>query len=245
MPEALTSVLDLFTPSNVFALDQRDKDYGAGGVLVLPDQPGPVPHLAVAAGKDGRLFILDRDNMGGFHNPDIPAHVNIGKCWCGPSYYQGADGIGRIVSSGGNKVETWKVHTSFRPALTPEASSAALAATSQRPGFFTTVSSNALEPNTAIIWAIGRPTGFNNHIVLYAFNGTKSGNKLPLLWSGNAGPWPYISGNANLVPTVANGMVYVASYRRLEIFGLKPSTRQMSLKSRQLPPLPRAKSSRA
>lgn len=80
MPEALTSVLDLFTPSNVFSLDRRDEDYSAGGVLVLPEQPGPVPHLAVAAGKDGRLFILDRDDMGGFHNPDIPAHVNIGGC---------------------------------------------------------------------------------------------------------------------------------------------------------------------
>ena len=53
MPEALTSVVDLFTPANVFTLDQNDMDYSAGGVLVLPDQPGPVPHLAVAAGKDG------------------------------------------------------------------------------------------------------------------------------------------------------------------------------------------------
>ncbi|MBV8359917.1 MAG: PQQ-binding-like beta-propeller repeat protein, partial [Deltaproteobacteria bacterium] len=97
MPEALTSVLDLFTPSNVFSLDQGDEDFGAGGVLVLPDQPGPVPHLAVAAGKDGRLFIIDRDDMGRFHNPDIPAHVNIGGCWCGSSYYQGADGVGRVV----------------------------------------------------------------------------------------------------------------------------------------------------
>jgi hypothetical protein len=39
--EALTSVLDLFTPSNVFSLDQEDEDFGAGGVLVLSDQPAP------------------------------------------------------------------------------------------------------------------------------------------------------------------------------------------------------------
>jgi hypothetical protein len=127
MPEALTSVLDLFTPSNVFALDQHDTDYSSGGVLVLPDQPGPVPHLAVAAGKDGRLFILDRDDMGRFHNPDVPAHVGIGECWCGPSYYEGSDGIGRVVTSGGSmlssgdsqsRVETWTINTFRNPALT-------------------------------------------------------------------------------------------------------------------------------
>jgi hypothetical protein len=88
------------------------------------------------------------------------------------------------------------------------------------PGFFTTVSSNGTNSNTAIIWAIGRPTGTDNHVTLYAFSGTKSGTTLPLLWSGSAGTWPNLGGNANLVPTVANGMVYVASYKQLAIFGI-------------------------
>ena len=48
----LTNVVDLFTPSNQATLDQEDGDFGSGGVLVLPDQPGSIPHLAVAAGKD-------------------------------------------------------------------------------------------------------------------------------------------------------------------------------------------------
>jgi hypothetical protein len=220
MPQALTSVLDFFTPSNEFTLDQNDYDYASGGVLVLPDQPGPVPHLAVAAGKEGQLFILDRDDMGGFHNDNIPASVGLdGGCWCGPSYYEGSDGIGRVVTSGGSQVETWTINTSNRPALTLEASSPALATTAQDPGFFTTVSSNGTTANTAIIWAIGRPTGSNHQITLYAFNATKSGSSLPQLWSGSAGSWPYVSGNADLVPTVANGMVYVASYKQLAIFG--------------------------
>jgi len=225
----LSTITDLFTPSNVFTLDQLDEDYSAGGVLVLPDQLGSVPHLAVAAGKDGRLFILNRDNMGGFNNPDVPRHVNIGPCWCGQSYYTGSDGIGRVVSSGGvvlpnsdsqSQVETWTVNTTVSPALQLEASSPALATTPQDPGFFTSVSSNGTQHNTAIIWAIGRPTGTDDHITLYAFNGTASGGVLPLLWSGPAGTWPNLSGNANLVPTVANGRVYVASNRQLEIFGL-------------------------
>jgi len=67
----------------------------------------------------------------------------------------------------------------------------------------------------------------------YPFNGTKSGSTLPLLWSGSAGFWPNVSGNANLVPTVANGKVYVASYRQLAIFGTTAAAVQMQL---QQPP---------
>ena len=239
MPEALTSVLDLFTPSNVFTLDQHDTDYASGGVLVLPEQPGPVPQLAVAAGKDGRLFILDRNDLGGFHNPNIPAHVGIGGCWCGPSYYQGSDGVGRVVSSGGNVVRTWTIETSLSPALTLEASSTALASTSQDPGFFTTVSSDGTNANTAIIWAIGRPTGADDHVTLYAFNGTKSGSSLTQLWSGSAGFWPSLSADADLVPTVANGMVYVATYKQLAIFGLTAAAgakTEVKLQQPQAPP---------
>ncbi len=228
----LSKVLDLFTPSNASTLDQDDDEFGSGGLMVLPDQPAPRPHLAVAAGKDGRNFILNRDTLGGFHNPDIPYHVTIGGCWCGPSYFQGADGIGRVVSSGGLQARTWKVNTAHNPALLFEANAPPMPKTPQDYGFFTSVSSNGTSANTAIIWAIGRPTGSDDHITLYAVNGTASGSSLSQLWSGAAGTWPNTgtaknpstrSGNANLVPAVANGRVYVASYRQLWIFGLTGS----------------------
>jgi hypothetical protein len=200
MKSDLSSVLDLFTPSNVFPLDQADLDYGSAGVMVIPDQPGPVPKLAVAAGKDGRLFIINRatGNMGGLHNPDIPKNVQIGACWCGPSYYEGSDGVGRVVSSGGFTVKSWKINTALSPALTLEGASPAIPKGPQDDGgFFTSVSSNGLVPGTQVIWAIGRPTGDDNHITLYAFNGRASGSMLPLLWSGTAGTWPNLNGNAN------------------------------------------------
>jgi hypothetical protein len=218
----LSSVMDLFTPSNVFPLDQGDVDYGSGGVMVIPDQPGPVPKLAVAAGKDGRMFIINRASLGGFHNPDIPKNVQVGACWCGPSYFKGSDGIGRVVSSGGFNAETWKINTASIPALAAEGTSPGIPVGPQNDGgFFTSVSSNGLTRATQIIWAIGRPTGGDNHVTLYAFNGTASGGTLPLLWSGAAGTWPNLGGNANLVPTIANGRVYVPSYRQLTIFGLR------------------------
>ena len=246
MPESLSTVLDLFTPSNAFTLDKVDEDFGSGGVLVVPDQPGPMPHLAVAATKDGRLFILDRDAMGGFHNPDIPANVAAGRCWCGPSYYQGADGIGRVVTSGGtiikgvgsqSNLKTWTINTALTPALTLEASFT-FPTTRQDPGFFTAVSSNGTTAQTAVIWTVARPTGPDHHLTLYAFNAKQSGGTLPLLWSGAAGFWPNLGGNANVVPVVANGMVYVASYRALSIFGLTSHRAQTKVQLIPPPPVP-------
>jgi hypothetical protein len=86
--------------------------------MVVPDlSSGPLQHVAVAAGKDGRLFIMDRDNLGGFHTPDVSKNVPIDHCLCGPSYFEAADGQPRIVSSGGNTLRTWKVNTSQSPRL--------------------------------------------------------------------------------------------------------------------------------
>lgn len=62
------SSLDLdnwFTPFNELYLDNHDLDF-AEPVLVLPNQPGPHPHLIVAVGKEGTLYLLNRDDMGNF-----------------------------------------------------------------------------------------------------------------------------------------------------------------------------------
>src|SRR5215471_12689310 len=120
------------------------------GITLLPDQPGPVPHLAVAAGKNGQMFFLNRDNLGVF-TPGGPNKVlgqfTIGACWCGASYFLGADGMGRVVSSGGNRLGIWKLATSPSPKLSLEhTSSAILIGQAQDPGFFTTVSSNGNRP---------------------------------------------------------------------------------------------------
>jgi hypothetical protein len=55
---------DYFAPFNVDALSGSDSDLGSGGPMLLPDQSGPHPHLAVVAGKGGVLYLVDRDHMG-------------------------------------------------------------------------------------------------------------------------------------------------------------------------------------
>jgi hypothetical protein len=89
----------------------------------------------------------------------------------------------------------------------------------QDPGFFTTVSSNGQKPETAIIWAVSRPTDSNPaKVTLYAFDPTAA-TRSPPVFSSIAGSWPRPNGNANIVPVVANGKVFVASFAALNIFG--------------------------
>jgi len=234
----LTTVESLFTPSNVFALDQGDVDFASGGVMVVPDQPGPMSKIAIAAGKDGRMFILDRTNLGGFHSPDLPKYVSIGlHCWCGPTYFKGSDGVARIVSSGELTAMTWTINTSASPALQFEAASHILPEVAPDPdaGFFTTVSSNGTAPKTSIIWAIGRPDAIDHgKIRLYAFNGTAAGGSLTQLWSDVIDDWPGMplgGKNMNLVPTVADGRVYAPGFSTLAIYGLKPKRERLELPS--------------
>ncbi|HEY1939122.1 MAG TPA: Ig-like domain-containing protein [Candidatus Angelobacter sp.] len=70
------SVLDSFTPSNEAFLRANDADLGSGGPLILPDNASAHPHEVVGGGKDGRVFVLDRDHMGGFNAPSNPACDN-------------------------------------------------------------------------------------------------------------------------------------------------------------------------
>jgi hypothetical protein len=229
----LTTVVDLFTPSNVGSLDQGDVDFGSGGVMVLPDQPGATPHLAVAAGKDGRMFLMNEDSLGGFSptKNNVLGTLQIGGCWCGESYFvDPVDGAARVVSSGGNRVKVWKLSTSPSPKLTGFAQSPTIS-TGQNGGFFTSVSSNG---NTnPIIWALSRPVSHNPaNMVLYAFNPDSGGATMTTLFHGVAGLWPNQGGDSNQVPIIANGKVYVASNKQLRIFGLKPQKKAQSKQAR-------------
>ncbi len=214
------AVLDLFTPSNVAELDENDLDFGSGGVMVLPDQPGSIPHLAVAAGKVGEMFLMNEDELGGF-SPDednVLGTYTIGACWCGESYFiDPRDNLARVVTSGNTSIMVWKLQTSPKPSLTNVSSSPVL--NTVNTGFFTSVSSNGTA--NPIIWGLSRPTGKITTISLYAFAPDIGGTTMKQLFVGTAGTWVANSNNSNLVPVVANGKVFVSSYKELVILGLR------------------------
>ena len=219
MRSNLGAVSDFFTPRDAAALDQLDNDFGSGAVLLIPDRPGSDLHLAIAAGKTGDLFLLDRDNLGKFDGSKN--HVldtqSIGRCWCGQSHYVGADGVGRVLSSGGSELTSWKVETAPKPSLVKEWDASASFTTNVfQKGFFTAISSNDDKLGTAVVWAVERPTSAPPTLTLWAFDAV-NGAKLAAVPAGN---WPNTGGAANTVPVVANGNVLVASNRALMIFGL-------------------------
>jgi hypothetical protein len=214
----LATLKDYFTPHNSNTLDEVDGDFGAGGITLLPPQPGKIPNLAVAAGKSGIMYLLNRNSMGGrtLAAPDnVVGQVSIGGCWCAESYFTGSDGVGRVVSSGGTSLKIWLVQTSPTVALLHDAQSADLVS-GQDSGFFTVVSSNGTTKQAPIIWAATRPTTVQGNITLYAING----NDGTTIWSSVAGTWPNVGENANVMPVVANGKVYVWGGPSLAILGL-------------------------
>ena len=85
---------DFFTPFNQRELNAEDNDIGSGGPILLPDQPGPHPHLLVVAGKGGTLYLIDRDRMGRFNTGDDSHAVQTlrfrGESYFGaPAYWNG------------------------------------------------------------------------------------------------------------------------------------------------------------
>ena len=225
MSADLSSVKSIFTPVGPnyghVTLDEQDQDFASGGIVLLPPQSGAASNLAVAVGKVGIMYLLNADSLrNGSANATgsaIQAQNIGGGCWCVSSYYTADDGFGRVVSSGGGQAIVWKVTGGATTPLTRVASSSAVQGdgTIQDPGFFTTVSSNGTKSGSVVIWAVGRPADSTNDLRLYAF--AEHGNQL---FSAVPGTWPNLGGNANVVPVVANGKVYVASYKALAIYGL-------------------------
>jgi hypothetical protein len=132
-----------------------------------------------------------------------------------------------MVTSQGNQLQTFHIFPS--PSLSP-AGTSTIFASAQDPGFFTTVSCNGPGSfgtctNMPIIWAVSHPVSTtSNGVNLYAFQALKvlttDPNYKVLFGPTQVGSWPNIGGNANIVPTVSNGLVYVASNKLLTILNV-------------------------
>jgi len=88
-------VVDYFSPMENQMLDQNDIDLGSGAPLILPDSAGSPahPYLLMGAGKEGKIYLLDRDNMGKFspytdHAVETQANA-LKVCYSTPAWYNG------------------------------------------------------------------------------------------------------------------------------------------------------------
>src|SRR5262249_34540481 len=105
------NVGDYFTPFDWRQLDIQDADLGSGGAMLLPDFVGSAdhPHLMVELGKSGKLYLIDRDNMGQFtaggpdHVPQIVTAGHRGR-WGNPALFKVKPTTGLIHSPGSDDV---------------------------------------------------------------------------------------------------------------------------------------------
>ena len=225
------AVSSYFSPLDQANLEAADADLGAGGLLLLPDLPGGShPQLLTQAGKDGRIWVVDRTALGGFSatsNGVVEELDNAvpGGMWGSPTYWNGNlyYGAAQDGNPSSDPLRAFAFNTT-----TGVVSSAPTSQSAKIFGFSgptTSVSSNGT--SSGIVWALDNlnwnascPSSCQ---VVYAYDATNLANKL---WDSTlATNSRDRSGGAVkfTVPTVANGKVYVGGQNSVTVFGLLPN----------------------
>jgi hypothetical protein len=215
------SVLDYFTPHNQAALNAANHDLSSSGLILLPDQPGLHPHLALSAGKNETIHMVDRDNMGHYNpsndNQIVQSLVNIfpngtpepGN-YNAPVYFNGTVYFGPVNDT----------LMAFRltNGLLPVAPTSKTSEVYTYPGGAISLSANG--SSTGILWAVQR----NGSAAPGGLRAYDAGNLLTQLYnSDQAGLRDTLDVAAKFsVPLVANGKVFVGSTSQLTMYGLLP-----------------------
>src|SRR5690348_583844 len=217
---------DWFTPDDAPTLATRNGDLGAGGAVTLLDSvAGPYPHLVIGGGKEGILYLINRDNMGHFNSNNNNAAIQTWQVAPDLGNYGGVSSSGEFwqntfyIAGSDTPLEAFAFNTSTGMFNTTPTSQSNV--TFGFPGVTPAVS--ALGTANAIVWGIdsstngtnGQPTG---PAVLYAFDASNLNNEL---WDSSMGTNNQASTAVKFaVPTVANGKVYVATTNALDVYGL-------------------------
>ena len=225
-------VADWFTPSNQSSLNGGDTDLGSGGLLLLPDLPAGSAHthLLVQMGKEGKIYLIDRDNMGKYCSgcgsdtqivQEIPGAT--AGIWGSPAYWKGS-----VYWGGGNdgsnsdhvKAFSFNANNSGLLSTSPTSQS------SQLFGFSTAAPVISANGNSnGILWILDN-SSFNSSCcqILYAFDAT---NLATMLYNSNqAANGRDQSGGAVkfTAPIVANGKVYAGSQSKVTAWGVISTT---------------------
>jgi len=207
------AVADYFATFDTVQKSNTDTDLGSGGALVLPDLTdgvGQTWHLAVGAGKDSNLYVVNRDNMGKFN----PSANNIyqelagalpGGVWSMPAYFNNAIYYGPV----GGTLRAFSI-TNARLTTAPTSQTSAVF---EYPGTTPSISANGT--SNGIVWAHEN----TSPAVLHAY---AAGDLTQELYnSSQAGARDQFgAGNKFITPTIANGKVYVGTTNGVAVFGL-------------------------
>ncbi len=210
-------LVDYFSPFDQGSQSSADLDLGSGAAIVLPDSAGSASHprLLAAAGKNGVIYLLDRDNMGHFNaannnqivqafNGAVGANFGTPAFWNNRLYYVGlGDNLKAFTVTNG------VINTT--PVRSPNSFNGDKSSTTP------VVSANGT--NNGIVWAVDSSAyASSGPAVLHAYNATNVAQELynssMLLSRDNPGASVKFT-----APTVANGKVYVETQYKLSVFG--------------------------
>jgi outer membrane protein assembly factor BamB len=210
------AVADYFTMSAEIAESSNDYDLGSGGVMLLPDMTdanGTVRQLAVGAGKDGNMYIVDRNNMGQFTSVGNNIWQQLtgvlgGGVWSTPAYFNSSIYYGPQ----GSPLMAFSVTN----ALLSNSPTSQSSTQFTYPGTFPVVSANGTA--NAIVWAYEN----TSPAVLHAYAATNLATELYNSNQASNGRDQFGAGNKNIAPVVADGKVFVATTNSVAVFGLLP-----------------------
>lgn len=217
LPTKGLTVEDYFTPYDAVKESSADLDLGSGGPLLFPYQNGATyPYLAVGAGKDGNLYLVNRDDMGGFNSrgnsqivQEIPGAFaghsvySTPASWQGNLYYWATYDYLRIFQMSGGLITTTPIATSTYSLASP--------------GATPVISSNGSADG--IVWALDTSKSIIiGPTVLHALDAQTAEE----LYNSTQNATRDQAGNAVRfdIPTVANGKVYVPTETELDVYGL-------------------------
>jgi hypothetical protein len=206
---------DFFTPFNQVSLNADDADLGSGGPLLLPDQPGPHPHLLVLGGKGGGIYLLDRDRLGKFQAGSNSNAVQVlpfpSGVYSAPAFWNQH----LFLFAANDVLKDFAVRNG-------QLSAQPVAKGPTRfidPGATPTISANG--SRNGIVWVL-RSKGWRSPdtpAVLYAYDAANVATELYNSEQNSARDRPGLCLRFN-IPTVVNGKVYVGAKSEVDVYGL-------------------------
>jgi len=209
------AVADYFEMDNEASENGSDTDLGSGGTIVLPDLndgSGNTMHLAVGAGKDSTLYLVNRESMGKFSSNNTALYQQLtgalpGGVYSMPAYFNNTVYYG----SWGSPIQAFTITN----AKLSTSETAQTPTSFGYPGATPSISANGT--SNGIVWAVEN----NTPAVLHAYNAAN----LNELYNSNQaanGRDQFGAGNKYITPTIANGKVFVGTTNGVAVFGLLP-----------------------
>jgi hypothetical protein len=208
------AVADYFEMFNQGAENGSDEDLGSGGALLLPDftdSSGQTQHLAVGAGKDSNIYVVDRDAMGKFSPSKNNIYQEIqgglsGSVFSMPAYFNNTVYYGAV----GDNIKAFAI-SNAQLAGTPASQTGNAFG---YPGATPSVSANGM--SNAILWAAENA----GSAVLHAYDATNLSQELYNSNQASGGRDQFGAGNKFITPMITNGKVYVGTTNGVGVFGL-------------------------